>query len=98
MTTPAPVTTDVATTPAPVTTTTATTTTDTAKTDTVKVDTPTAKATSTKTAQASHPRRTSDDSINVGGVKLNGGNVNGQISKIMNRSDVKSMLSQYGLN
>lgn len=82
------------------------TTTDTAKTDavktnTAKADTTTAKPTSTRTAQASHPHHASehgDDSINVAGVKLNGGNLSGQINKIINRSDVKSILSQYGLN
>jgi len=104
VTTPAPVTpvepVTVAT-PTPVTTSTVTTTTDTAKTDTAKAGTTSVKPTSTRTAQVSserHGHTHSDDSINVGGVKLNGGNLNVQISNIMNRSDVKSILSQYGLN
>ena len=77
---------------------------DTAKTEAVttssaKADTVTAKP--TRTAQVSHPHRASthsDDSVNVGGVKLNAGNLSGQLNKIMNRSDVRSILSQYGLN
>lgn len=102
-------TTDVATTPAPVTPVapvtvvpTPTTTThvdsariDTTKTNTAKADTTTVKPTSTKTAQASHQRHASDDSVTIGGVKVNGGS---QLKTIMNRSDVKSILSQYGLN
>ena len=71
---------------------------DTAKANTAKVDTTTVKPTSTKTAQASHQRHTgdhSDDSVTIGGVKVNGGS---QLKTIMNRSDVKSILSQYGLN
>ena len=110
VTLPAPAATDVATTPAPVTavstptpvtTTTVTTTTDAVKTDTAKTNATTAKPTSTRTAQASHPHHTRDhsvDSVNIGGVKLNAGNFSGQISKIMGRADVKSILSQYGLN
>jgi len=93
----APVTTDVASTPAPVT--------PVAPVTVVPTTTPAATAstnansTPTKTSQASRQRHPhSDDSVDVGGVKLNAGNLNGQINKIMNRSDVKSMLSQYGLN
>jgi hypothetical protein len=105
-----PVTTDVATTPvtpvAPVTVvptttpaTTASTNVDSTPANTAKADTTTVKPTPTKTSQASHQRHPrSDDSVDVGGVKLNAGNLNGQINKIMGRSDVKSMLSQYGLN
>ena len=84
------------------------------KVDTVKVDTTSiaatsaTKTTSTKTAnaQASHQRRThvrNDDGLDIGGFSasnpsLDGGNIGGQLQKIINRPEVKSVLAQYGLN
>lgn len=111
-TTNAPTTTDAVTAPAPVApvapvTTTAqtptTVTTPAATTTTAKVDTAASSTntSSTKTVQASHQSRSrhhSDDSFDVGGVNISSGNIDRQLTKFINRRDVKSILSQFGLN
>jgi S-DNA-T family DNA segregation ATPase FtsK/SpoIIIE len=111
-TTSAPVTTEAVATPAPVTTVTpaattvptpAAVTTPPATTATTKVDpatTSTEKASSTRTAQTSHHShaRHNDDNFNFGGFNVDTGNINRQFTKFFNRRDVKSILSQYGLD
>jgi hypothetical protein len=74
-----------------------------ATTATTKVDpatTSTEKASSTKTAQTSHHShaRRYDDNFNFGGFNVETGNINRQFTKFFNRRDVKSILSQYGLD
>ena len=102
-TTPTPVTPDAPViavqTSAPVTTPAATTTTNAHDT---KADRAT-KVTATKTAIAktSHQRRMQsggDDSFNVAGVNISGGNIGGQLMNIINRPEVKAMLAHYGMN
>ena len=104
VTTPAPVS-PVA--PAPIVETPATvatpaaTTTSVTKVETTKADTTTTtKVTSTKTAitHQSRSRHHSDDSFDVGGFNISSGNINRQLTKFINRSDVKSILAQYCLN
>ncbi len=111
VTTNASTTTDAATAPAsvapvaPVITTepTPTTVTTPAATTTAKVDTATSSTntSSTKVARAPHQSRSRhhcDDSFDVGGFNVSSGNINRQLTKFINRSDVKSIFSQYGLN
>jgi hypothetical protein len=109
VTTSAPAATDAATMPAPVAPVatnvpvTATVTTPVATTTTAKVDTATSSAntSSTKTTQASHQSRSrhhSDDSFDVGGFNVSSGDINRQLTKFINRRDVKSILAQFGLN
>lgn len=74
-----------------------------ATTATTKVDpatTSTEKVSSTKTAQTSHRShaRHYDDNFNFGGFNVDTGNINRQFTKFFNRRDVKSILSQYGLD
>ncbi len=77
-------------------------TTTTAKVDAIKADAATkTAATKTATARTSHQRRIpnqNDGSFNVAGVNIGSGNIGGQLTKIMNRPEVRSMLTQYGLN
>jgi len=74
-----------------------------ATTVTARVDPPatsTAKASPTRTAQTSHRShaRHYDDNFNFGGFNVDTGNINRQFTKFFNRRDVKSILSQYGLD
>lgn len=75
-----------------------------AATATAKVDpvtTSTNNASSTKTAQTMRRSRAhhySNDNFNFGGFNVDTGNINRQFTKFFNRRDVKSILSQYGLN
>jgi hypothetical protein len=96
-----PVTTLPAPQPAADTSSTATTTAnvDTAKADTTKADTTASKVTTTKAASVPtspqhHSHSRGDDSFSVGGFNVSGS----QLRKIINRSDVRSILAQYGLN
>ena len=61
----------------------------------------TTTVTKTANAQGSHQRRARiNDSLDLGGnaASANTANVGGQLQKIMNRPEVKSLLAQYGLN
>ncbi len=109
VTTSAPTTTDAVTAPAPVapvapvTTAVQTPMPATTPTTTAKVDAATSSAntSSTKTVQASHQSRSrhhSDDSFDVGGFNVSSANINHQLTKFINRRDVKSILAQFGLN
>ncbi len=109
VTTNARTTTDAVTAPAPVAPVTATAqtpttvTTPAATTTTAKVDAATSSTntSSTKSVQASHQSRSrhhSDDSFDVGGFNVSSANINHQLTKFINRRDVKSILAQFGLN
>ncbi len=67
---------------------------------TVATTTPVNSA-STKTAQVSHQSRSrhhKDDSFNIGGFNISSGNIERQATKFFNRRDVRSVLTQFGLN